>query len=334
MSRLEKRMEANLQSLFTNALRNGIPQNQLQRISRVENSIKPKYTTKPVNKKYYMMIFSIICVLLAAGIPQEHYGQPLQYLNALFKVRVFDPFGKCWLHPSYTTYDLMRPIAKCDVYRNLSEVPIVQNMTRQHFLQNFAYTGTPVLIKGGAATWPALNTFSYKYFKRLYTDMNAFEDFETYRCQFFEYKTNLRSLRDVFKMSKRRAALKKDQWYIGWSNCLPRIQTILRRHYQRPAFLPVDSESSSLDWIFMGGSGRGAMMHIDAVNRPSWQAMIKGKKTWTIQPPPECLLHSSKRLQVTMEPGDILVVDTNKWYHSTYIHPEGGLAITIGSEYD
>ena len=28
-----------------------------------------------------------------------------------------------------------------------------------------------------------------------------------------------------------------------------------------------------------------------------------------------------------------VVIDTNKWYHSTFIHPEG-LAITIGSEYD
>ena len=44
---------------------------------------------------------------------------------------------------------------------------------------------------------------------------------------------------------------------------------------------------------------------IDSVNRPSWQAMIKGKKTWTIEPPPECALECSKRLQATMEPGDI-----------------------------
>ena len=27
-----------------------------------------------------------------------------------------------------------------------------------------------------------------------------------------------------------------------------------------------------------------------------------------------------------------VVVDTNKWYHQTYIHP-GSISITIGSEY-
>jgi len=85
--------------------------------------------------------------------------------------------------------------------------------------------------------------------------------------------------------------------------------------------------------MFMGGSGTGADMHIDAVDRPSWQAMIKGKKTWYFKPPPECTLRCTASLSATMEPGDILVVDTNKWFHSTYIHP-GELSITIGSEYD
>ena len=122
---MEKRMEANLQSIFNNALLNGIPQSKLQQISRIEKSVTPKYATKPVNKKYYMILFSMICLLLAANIPQEHYGQPLQYIVALFKARVFDPSGKCWLHPSYTSYDLMRPIAKCDVYRNISEVVLL-----------------------------------------------------------------------------------------------------------------------------------------------------------------------------------------------------------------
>lgn len=29
----------------------------------------------------------------------------------------------------------------------------------------------------------------------------------------------------------------------------------------------------------------------------------------------------------------VVLVDTNMWYHSTYIHP-GEVSITIGSEYD
>lgn len=46
------------------------------------------------------------------------------------------------------------------------------------------------------------------------------------------------------------------------SNCIPEIQRILRKHYNRPNFLPEDSEMSSLDWILMGGGGYGAQMHV------------------------------------------------------------------------
>jgi histone arginine demethylase JMJD6 len=134
-------------------------------------------------------------------------------------------------------------------------------------------------------------------------------------------------------MSKKRSLLKKDQWYVGWSICNPRLQKIFRKHYSRPTFLPDDSESSAIDWIFMGGHGHGAMIHVDSVNRPSWQAQVSGRKTWTLEPPPECESVCTRHLNATMSVGDILVVDTNYWYHGTIVHP-GDMAITIGSEYD
>lgn len=46
------------------------------------------------------------------------------------------------------------------------------------------------------------------------------------------------------------------------SNCIPRVMKILRKHYSRPSFLPSDSEASQLDWLFMGGSGYGAAIHV------------------------------------------------------------------------
>ena len=47
-------------------------------------------------------------------------------------------------------------------------------------------------------------------------DDDALREFDEKPCQFFAYKTNFRTLEDVFSMSKKRAALKKDQWYVGW----------------------------------------------------------------------------------------------------------------------
>lgn len=46
------------------------------------------------------------------------------------------------------------------------------------------------------------------------------------------------------------------------SNCNPDVAKILRQHYNRPTFLPDDSESSAIDWIFMGYSQQGAAMHV------------------------------------------------------------------------
>ena len=83
-------------------------------------------------------------------------------------------------------------------------------------MRHHAYTGIPVLIKEGAKNWSALETFSYDYFKKLYMKKSVIEQLENEDCSFFGYKTNFGSLYQVFKMSKKRAALKKDQWYIGW----------------------------------------------------------------------------------------------------------------------
>lgn len=116
------------------------------------------------------------------------------------------------------------------------------------------------------------------------------------------------------------------------SNCSPGVSVILRQLAPRPAFLPNESESSALDWIFMGGQGPGAAWHLDYVQRPSWQAQISGTKTWHFRPVPECQ-QVCQPFSATINKGDIIFVDTNQWYHTTYIH-EGELSITIGSEYD
>ena len=61
-------------------------------------------------------------------------------------------------------------------------------------------------------------------------------------------------------------------WFSSYcrSNCHPEIARHLRRHYQRPAFLPDNSESSNLDWLFMGGFGSGADVHVSIHTIFTW----------------------------------------------------------------
>ncbi|XP_038662786.1 uncharacterized protein LOC119971389 isoform X3 [Scyliorhinus canicula] len=120
--------------------------------------------------------------------------------------------------------------------------------------------------------------------------------------------------------------------YSRRSNCDSSAASVLRQHYKRPYFIPAISESSKMDWIFMGVPGHGAHMHIDDVDNPSWQAQIRGIKHWKLEPPAECYYECSS-LEAIVYPGQIIVLDTNKWFHETHILGED-LSITIGSEYD
>ena len=74
-------------------------------------------------------------------------------------------------------------------------------------------------------------------------------------------------------------------------------------------------------------------MHIDNVDLPSWQAQVRGRKQWTLRPVPECYF-VCREFSFTVEPGEIIVLNTNVWYHKTFVASEDEISITIGSEFD
>lgn len=250
--------------------------------------------------------------------------------------------SRCLLDNNFLVRELTRPPTDCSVCFGVTGAHVLPpnvTITREQFA-HFAYSGHPVLAKRAALDWPATTTFSFDFFKRMYVSTDdgrpidgALDGVED-ECQFFPFRTKFITLADVFAMPPERAngSVGQEPWYIGWSNCDPRVADILRKHYSRPHFLPADSESSAIDWIFMGWSGHGASVHLDYVQRPSWQAQISGRKTWRLFPVPECE-HVCGSLQISVEKGDIVFIDTNQWYHDTFIEP-GEMSITIGSEYD
>lgn len=83
-------------------------------------------------------------------------------------------------------------------------------------------------------------------------------------CFFFAYKSGLHSLQEVFNMDESRANLSGAPWYVGWSTCYDDETRRLRDYYDRPYFLPNTAESDMVDWIFMGGPGQGAHMHVSS----------------------------------------------------------------------
>ena len=260
------------------------------------------------------------------------------------------------------------PPANCfSLCQGLEQLPVVENLTSDEFLTQYAYTGRPVLVRAATVNWTAKDHFSFDFFKRVFephaerlerwrNSGNLDWDSESKQddtdppisdedskdldhCQFFPYKTEFENLWQFLNMSEARSRLDPSEksYYVGWNNCFRPVIEQLRHHYSRPTFLPADSESSRVDWIFMGGStaatGGGAPVHIDNVDRPSWQAVVSGYKTWMLYPPAECEDVCPSELTVDMQQGDVLVVDTNLWYHGTKAK-RGVVTIAIGSEYD
>ena len=206
---------------------------------------------------------------------------------------------------------MFRPINDCSMCANLKEIQKIEStVSKEEFLREYAYTGIPVVISGAISNWTALNSLNFQFLKELYakkedtsahrnasipntimesvfnsivsTPQEVMREQEKDVCQFFPYKTKFRDLSEVLAME-----LDEDNqwpvypWYVGWSNCNSQAAQVLRKHYERPSFLPDEAEMSRLDWIFMGTPGYGAGMHIDDVDNPSWQAQISGIKHWT-----------------------------------------------------
>ncbi|XP_044738123.1 uncharacterized protein LOC123299791 [Chrysoperla carnea] len=242
------------------------------------------------------MVFSIVCLF---QIPQS------------------------WMH-------LFREPENCNLCHRIKKIDRIENINPDDFESIYAYSGRPVIVTDGTKNWSPLSTFTFEFFRDLYKD---FEE-EQNECQFFPYKTEFLSLSDALNMSIERAHLMEGTkpWYFGWSSCNKAATKLLRQHYTRPYFLPTISESTTLDWIFMGGPGDGAHLHIDGVKYPSWQAQLSGRKLWRLVPPPECYFYCHE-IEEIVSPGEIIVVDTNRWYHQTFI-VSTNVSITIGSEYN
>ncbi|XP_012538594.1 uncharacterized protein LOC105837941 [Monomorium pharaonis] len=285
---------------------------KIWRLLRARSRLRP---AKPIKVRAWHLWLLLLIVTWIALQSSWTYVQAYRY-------------SKCWITTPSFVQKLFRPPQDCSICQDIQQVDKLIAVDPTIFEQRYAYSGKPVVISDAMANWTASEVFSFAFFKTLY------DGGEQANCQFFPYKTEFRSLQDVFNMSANRAMMEKGTtpWYVGWSNCDEKIGVTLRQHYQRPYFLPATAESKKTDWIFMGSNGYGAPMHVDDVDYPSWQAQIKGEKLWILDPPRECH-YTCKRLEVIVHTGEIIVLDTNRWYHQTKIISED-MSITIGAEYD
>ncbi|KAL7730560.1 hypothetical protein ACLKA6_000555 [Drosophila palustris] len=236
---------------------------------------------------------------------------------------------RCALSVSRALSYVFRPPERCDFCSNIKSIPHLSDLSPAKFEADFAYSGVPIIVRDAMQNWTATTLFNYRYFQNAYRKTKRKQRLS--RCQFLPYKTGFQDIYEALDMPQDRV-MGEAPWYFGWSNCHTEVTEEFRKHYDKPYFLPNNSENKAIDWIFIGTSGMGAQMHIDNVRLPSWQAQLAGSKRWLLVPPPECYFQC-RRFEVIVQQGDIIVLDTNRWYHQTFVLP-GAVSITIGAEYD
>ena len=116
--------------------------------------------------------------------------------------------------------ELARPAVSCEVCKDLDSVPTVDGdkLDRKLFMEKYAYSGIPLLVKGGARNWTALDTFNFDYLRDLFQQTDGALEAVERDCQFFPYKTEFMSMEEVFDMPRARSQFKEGEklWYVGW----------------------------------------------------------------------------------------------------------------------
>ena len=148
-----------------------------------------------------------------------------------------------------------------------------------------------------------------------------------------------------------RRGLPPGTWYSSWISHQP--ETLMRRVYAvlpcaHPPCLggPAVTHERAV-WWFVGRNAStcsnlpGRPEHTDhVVHEGTWHYQLAGAKEWTLRPTQELIAacfggRSSGPVKVLCEAGDILVVSTREWWHSTLIPPlDGGLSVSYAREFN
>lgn len=161
------------------------------------------------------------------GWIKKKYMYAVMYLLGVFSAVIlffiydfvmFTLGERCLISNNEYTTEMSRPLVQCGMCRNLENVPIESGISAEHFQQKYAYTSVPVLIKDATGEWSAMSSFSFKFLRDLYIGTDGALTTVDEQCQFFPYKTEFKTLSDVFLMPEERANFKEGEkpWYIGW----------------------------------------------------------------------------------------------------------------------
>lgn len=211
-----------------------------------------------------------------------------------------------------------------------------------------------VLIQG--YTNPLAETFDFNYLSDLYKDYN--DDIE--QSWSIENSQNHLTCKDVFQNAK---TLSRKNWYI--STILQHNDSLVQKFLKDCPCINPFPPSCNIKytqpiWIFCGkcnlkSSFDGRKEHTDSISHSgTWHYQCSGKKIWHIRPAEESeewnklapkILKKTKKykldesidkdgyLSACCNTGDILMINTKLWWHSTKLVNDGEISYSYARDF-
>lgn len=184
------------------------PKREHSNDERATNENQVVFEKTRVTNSYFYHVILVLGLMSSSAV---YYKEPILELFEIDSI-------PCIINSNLYAIEMSRPVANCKFCRTLDSIPVEYSISTEDFSMKYAYTSVPVLIRDATNTWNAMSNFSFRFFKDLYTSSEDILTTTETECQFFQWNTDIDTLRDVFNMSDARANLAEGEksWYIGW----------------------------------------------------------------------------------------------------------------------
>lgn len=127
--------------------------------------------------------------------------------------------SKCLVRNNYIIMEATRPHTQCErVCSSVGgAVELSANISQEEF-GRWAYLSRPIVVRGGASHWPALDKLTVGFLQSLYNSIEGSYEAVAEDCQFLPFRSEFLDLRSALAMHPARAAARPGtkHWYFGW----------------------------------------------------------------------------------------------------------------------
>lgn len=127
--------------------------------------------------------------------------------------------SKCLIRNNYIVMEATRPHTNCKhvCCSVRGAVELNENISREEFAR-WAYLSRPLVVRGGAAHWPALDKLTVSFLQSLYNSIEGSYETVADECQFLPFRSEFIDLKSALTTHPALPAAcpGTKHWYFGW----------------------------------------------------------------------------------------------------------------------